>query len=336
MTAVWRRKFSRKFVSRVAVIAVGGNALITSNQHRGFADQYEAIRGTATHIADLIQQGWTVVVTHGNGPQVGWVLQRSELSRHLVNTIPMDCAVASTQGTIGYQFQQILANILRERGLQRPTATLITQVEVDPDDPAFEHPTKPIGSFMDEATARQRADQDGWNVVEDSGRGWRRVVPSPKPQRIVEEDVILRMVEAGICVIGVGGGGVPVVRRGENLEGVPAVIDKDLASSLLARTLNAELFLISTAVESVFLHYGTPQQRQLGRVSLAEARHYLSEGHFKAGSMKPKVEAAIAYVEATGGRALITNPENMTRAVAGETGTHIEPDPAPTITSKAS
>lgn len=313
-------------MSQVAVIAVGGNSLITSNRHNGFPDQYDAVKATSAHIVDLIARGWTVVLTHGNGPQVGFALQRSELARHQVHPIPMDCAVAGTQGTIGYHFQQVMQNQLRQRGIERQTVTLVTQVEVSPDDPAFQNPTKPIGSFMDEATARQRAEQDGWNVVEDSGRGWRRVVASPKPRNILELEVILNLVRAGVCVIAVGGGGVPVVSRADGYEGVPAVIDKDLASSLLARSLKANLFLVSTAVKSVCLNFGTPQQQELGRISLSQARAYLAEGHFKAGSMKPKIEAAIGYVEATGGRAVITSPENIPAAVAGDGGTEIVPD----------
>lgn len=313
-------------MSRVAVIAVGGNSLILDNRRSSFEDQLEAVGVTASHVVELIAHGWTVVLTHGNGPQVGFSLQRSELTRAQVHPIPMDCAVADTQGTIGYQFQQTLGNLFRARHITRPVVTLITQVEVDRDDPAFSAPSKPIGSFMDETTANQRRENDGWNVMEDAGRGWRRVVPSPRPQRIVELDVIKQLTHAGVSVIAVGGGGVPVVRDGETLTGVAAVIDKDLASSLLARDLKADLFLISTAVPRVCLHFGTPQQQELSRLTVGEAKQHLAEGHFKAGSMKPKVEAAVAYVEATGGRAVITDPAHTPAAVAGEAGTEIVPD----------
>ena len=312
-------------MSKVAVIAVGGNALIVDNAHIAIEDQHKAIVSTAHHIVDLIEDGWTVVLTHGNGPQVGFILQRSELARPKIHQIPMDIAVADTQGSIGYHFQQALLNEFDRRGIKRQAVTVVTQVVVDKNDPAFQKPTKPIGAFMDEATAREREKAEGWNVMEDAGRGWRRVVASPKPQSIVEFDAIRHLVGAGFSVIAVGGGGVPVVHDGNGYQGVAAVIDKDLASSLVAQHLKSDMFLISTAVEAVCIHFGTPQQEALRDMSLAQARQYLSEGHFKAGSMKPKVEAAIAYVEATGGRAIITNPESMLKAVRGEAGTRIVP-----------
>jgi carbamate kinase len=309
-------------MSKLAVIAVGGNALIQDNQHTSFEDQYRAVEATVAHVVELVRQDWTVVVTHGNGPQVGFALERSELARHRVSPIPMDAAVAETQGTIGYHFQQVLQNEFARHGLARQAVTLLTQVEVDPNDPAFAHPTKPIGGFLEESVARERERQDGWAVVEDSGRGWRRVVPSPQPRAILELAAIRTLVGQGFCVVAVGGGGVPVVKAPQGYRGVAAVIDKDLASSLLARELRADLFLISTGVENVCVHFGTPQQQALTRMTLAEARRYLAEGHFKPGSMKPKVEAAIAFVE-SGGEAVITNPENLSRGVLGEAGTRL-------------
>ncbi|CAN0370874.1 unnamed protein product, partial [Phaeothamnion confervicola] len=295
-------------LSKVAVVAVGGNALIVDSQHQSIEDQYQAVVSTTRHLVDLIQDGWTLVLTHGNGPQVGFILQRSELARQKVHPIPMHVAVADTQGAIGYFFQQALSNEFAARKMDRRAVTLVTQVIVDVKDPAFQNPTKPIGGFMDEATARSREREDDWNVVEDSGRGWRRVVASPKPQRILELDAIDSLIKSGFMVVAVGGGGIPVVTTDDGYRGVAAVIDKDLASSLLAQHLKSEMFMVSTAVEAVCINFGTPQQQELRDLSLADARRYLAEGHFKAGSMKPKVEAAIAYVEATGGLAVITNP----------------------------
>jgi carbamate kinase len=274
----------------------------------------------------MIQQGWDVVITHGNGPQVGFILRRSELARHELHEVPLDSCGADTQGAIGYMLQKALYNEFRMRGIQKSAATVVTQVLVDRNDPAFQNPTKPIGSFMDEETARQRAAQEGWTVREDAGRGWRRVVPSPLPKRIIELEAIETLIRQGITVIAVGGGGIPVVEDAEgNLVGAEAVIDKDYASSLLARSIRADLFLISTAVEKVALHFGKPEQRWLDRVTLQEARRYLAEGHFPAGSMGPKIQAIIEYLEAGGKQAIVTNPENLERALRGETGTHFFP-----------
>jgi carbamate kinase len=307
----------------IVVVAVGGNSLIKDSGHQTLPDQYLAVAETAVHIADLIEAGWKVVVTHGNGPQVGFILLRSELARHKVHPVPLDVIGADTQGSMGYHLQQCLGNEFRRRGQSQQAITLVTQVEVDAQDPAFGHPSKPIGPFLSEAEARARQAQDGWEVVEDAGRGWRRVVASPKPTRIVELAAVESMLSAGYCVMACGGGGIPVVADSEGLlMGVAAVIDKDLASSLLACQLGAHRLIISTAVEKVCLHFGTPQEIQLDRVTLDQARRFLAEGHFKAGSMKPKVEAVISYLESGQGEALITNPENLRRALTGATGTH--------------
>lgn len=312
---------------QVAVIAIGGNSLIKDKNHRTVEDQYQAAHETCVHIAAMIAQGWTVVISHGNGPQVGFILRRSELSRFELHEVPLDACVADTQGALGYALQQNLYNEFRRRAMPHQVATVVTQVEVSADDPAFQHPTKPIGSFLDRDTAMQRQQEDGWHIVEDAGRGWRRVVPSPTPLRVVEEAVIRDLVDLGTIVIAVGGGGVPVVADAAGiLRGVAAVIDKDLASSLLAQRLQADLFLISTAVEQVYLGFGTPQQRALSRITAAEARQYIAEGHFAPGSMCPKIEAIVAYLEAGGKQALITNPENIERALAGETGTWVVPE----------
>lgn len=313
-------------MSKVAVVAVGGNSLIKDSQHQTVPDQYDAIVETAEHIAGMIQDGWEVVLTHGNGPQVGFILLRSELSRSHLHPVPVDSAVADTQGAIGYQFQQALQNIFRKRGIAKAAATVVTQVVVDADDPAFKNPTKPIGPFMEEAQAREREAADGWSVMEDAGRGWRRVVPSPKPRRIVELEAIRSLISGGGVVIAVGGGGVPVVETDGGLQGVAAVIDKDYASGLLAADLGADTFVVSTAVPQVYLNFGTPEQVGLDEMTLAEAKHHLEGGHFKKGSMRPKVEAAVAFLEAGGKTAIITNPENLTRAVRGEAGTRFRRD----------
>jgi len=289
-------------------------------------DQYLAAAETCHHIAGMIAQGWEVVITHGNGPQVGFIVRRSELSRHELHEVPLDACGADTQGAIGYMLQRALYNEFHRRAMPKQATTVVTQVLVDRSDPAFQKPSKPIGSFMDEATAKGRAEAEGWAVKEDAGRGWRRVVASPLPKRIIELAAIEDLVGAGLTVIAVGGGGIPVVEdeNGE-LIGVDAVIDKDYASSLLARSIHADLFLISTAVEQVSLNYGKPDQHALPRLTLAEARRFHQEGHFPAGSMGPKIQAIIDYMEAGGKQALITNPENIERALRGETGTLIVP-----------
>jgi carbamate kinase len=313
---------------RTAVVAIGGNSLIKDRMHQTVRDQYIAAGETCWHIAAMIQDGWDVVITHGNGPQVGFILRRSELAAHELHEIPLDVCGADTQGALGYALQQNLYNDFGRLGIDKRAVTVITQTEVSADDPAFQSPSKPIGSYMDEAQALRRRDEEGWSVVEDAGRGWRRVVASPAPKRIVEEEAIRGLLEQGFVVIAVGGGGIPVVADAEgNLSGIAAVIDKDLASSLLARRLKAELFVISTSVEKVALRFGTPEQEWVDRLTLSQAKAYLEEGtHFARGSMAPKIQAAIAYVEATGGTALITDPDNVERAMTGETGTRITPD----------
>ncbi len=315
---------------QVAVVAIGGNSLIKDEQHKTVEDQYEAAKETTYHIADMIEAGWDVAIGHGNGPQVGFILRRSEIAAKVegMHEVPLDVCGADTQGAIGYALQQTLQNELHRRGIKKNVATVITQVLVDRNDPAFQNPTKPIGSFMDEAEAMRRKQEMGWNVVEDAGRGWRRVVASPLPKEVVEFESVNTLIDAGVIVITVGGGGIPVVDVGNGeYRGVAAVIDKDYASSLLARLLKADLFLISTAVEKVALNYGKPDQKWIDRMTLSEAKQYLAEGkHFAKGSMAPKIQAIIWYLEAGGKEAIITNPENIGRALRGETGTHIVPD----------
>jgi len=313
-------------VKGVAVVAVGGNSLIKDKEHKTIQDQYDAASESMKHIADMIQQGWNVVITHGNGPQVGFILRRSELSKHELHEVPLDYCGADSQGAIGYMFDQALYKEFKTRGLEKKVVTVVTRTVVNQDDPAFQHPTKPIGSFMDEAEAQKRVADEDWVVVEDAGRGWRRVVPSPIPEWIVEADAIRTLIEAGFIIVGVGGGGIPVVEDGSGyLQGVEAVIDKDFSSALLANVIQADLFLITTAVEKVALNFNQPNQQWLDQMTLDEARRYMAEGHFAKGSMGPKIAAIIRYMEQGGKRALITDPENITRALAGETGTWIVP-----------
>ncbi len=310
---------------RRAVVAIGGNSLIKDKQHQSVRDQYIAAGETCWHIAGMIEDGWDVAIGHGNGPQVGFILRRSELAAHELHEVPLDVCGADSQGAIGYALAQNLENDFRARGVDKHAVAIVTQTEVAADDPAFSHPTKPIGSFMDEAEATRRREQDDWEVVEDAGRGWRRVVASPVPMRIVEADAIRTLIEQGFVVISVGGGGIPVVTGADgNLVGVPAVIDKDLGCSLLATNIDAELFVITTAVEKVALDFGTPEQRWVDRMTLAETKEHLAEGrHFASGSMAPKMEAVIGFLERGGKTAVITNPENVERALHGETGTTI-------------
>ena len=275
----------------------------------------------------MVAAGWNVVITHGSGPQVGFILRRSEIALGEVPPVPMDYAAADLQGAIGYMFQRALRNEFRRRGLQRSAIAVVTQVLVDRNDPAFADPAKPIGSHMDEETARRRAAELGWIVREDAGRGWRRVVASPLPQGIVEIDEIEHLVSAGYVVIACGGGGIPVFQGDDgDLQGVEAVIDKDLASSMLARELNADLFVISTGVPRVAINFGRPDQRWLEQLTRAEAETYLAQGHFAEGSMAPKIRAIIAYLDRPGRRGLITDPPNIGRALAGQAGTVLVSD----------
>jgi len=309
---------------RLAILAVGGNSLIVDEAHKSVEDQYHAIEETCKHIAGLLARGWRVVVTHGNGPQVGFILRRSELSRHELHDVPLDSCGADTQGAIGYQIQKAMYNEMKAWPVRPEVATVVTQVLVDREDPAFKQPSKPIGSFMDEKLAAERRDQDGWDVVEDAGRGWRRVIASPRPQRILEIEAIRRLLEHDIMVVAVGGGGIPVVMdaRGD-LAGAAAVIDKDLATSLLARELGADLLIISTAIEQAYLDFKKPGQRPIARMTVAEAKRYLAEGHFAPGSMKPKIEAVVEFLETGGKQALITDPPHLLAALEGRAGTWV-------------
>lgn len=315
---------------KIAVVAIGGNSLIKDKSHQTVEDQYQAAKETTQHIAEMIETGWDVAIGHGNGPQVGFILRRSEIAHKVegMHEVPLEVCGADTQGAIGYSLQQNLQNELHRRGIQKPVATVITQVLVDKEDPAFKSPSKPIGGFMDETEADKRAADLGWNVVEDAGRGWRRVVPSPLPKEVVELDSVKALIDNGGVVITVGGGGIPVIDNGDGeYVGTAAVIDKDYACSLLASKINADLLLISTAVEKVALNFGKPNQEWIDRMTLSEAQGYLAEGtHFIKGSMAPKIQAILWFLEAGGKQALITDPKNIGRALKGETGTWIVPD----------
>lgn len=312
---------------RIAVVAVGGNALIADEAHKGIADQAKAAAATSHHIADMIEAGWNVVVTHGSGPQVGFILRRSEIAIDEVPPVPMDYAAADIQGALGFMFQRALTNEMRARGIDRRAIAVVTQVLVARDDPAFADPSKPIGSHMEEATAHRLAAAHGWEIREEPGRGWRRVVASPPPRGIVDIDAIRLLVGAGYIVIACGGGGIPVFETPDGaLQSIEAVIDKDFSSGLLASALDAELLLITTEVEKVAVDFGSPDQRWLDRMSAGEARAHLADGQFPPGSMGPKIEAVLEFLDRGGRAALITNPPNIARAIAGETGTRIEPD----------
>lgn len=314
-------------MSKLAVVAIGGNSLILDPKKVTVEDQYIAAAETSKHIADMIEAGWEVAIGHGNGPQVGFILRRSEIAAKYegMHEVPLEVCGADSQGAIGYAIQQTLQNELINRGIKKPVATVVTQVKVDKNDKAFQNPTKPIGGFMDEEEAKKRQHDLGWNVVEDAGRGWRRVVASPIPVEVVEIESVRTLLNSGTCVITVGGGGIPVIDNGKGgCLGVAAVIDKDFASSLLASLIKADLFIISTAVEKVAINYGKPDEKWLDTMTVAEAKAYLDEGiHFAKGSMAPKIQAIINYFENGGKEALITNPENIGRALRGETGTRI-------------
>jgi carbamate kinase len=313
--------------NKVAVVAVGGNALILDKAHEDVASQVHAVDETCRHIADMIERGWNVVVTHGNGPQVGFILRRNELAYPQVHSTPLDVIGADTQGAIGYMIARALDNEFKQRGIRRSTVAVVTQVVVDRNDAGFTNPTKGIGGFTTKEQAEIFA-KEGWIVKEDAGRGWRRMIASPLPLKIVEFDAIKNLIDNGFILVGVGGGGIPVVEDEQGrLQGVFAVIDKDRASSLLAAELKADLLLISTAVEKVAINFNKPDQKWLDKMTLAEARQYYKEGHFLSGSMGPKIEAIIAFLEANpDGQGLITDPPHIVNALDGKTGTWITQD----------
>ena len=310
----------------LVVIAIGGNSLIKDNQHLTVLDQYKAAGETARHIVPIVREGYRVVVTHGNGPQVGFILLRSDLARDVLHQVPLASCVADTQGAIGYQITQTLRNELLLQGVGMDVAAIVTQVRVNSDDRAFDHPDKPIGPFMSEQNAKQHASEDGWVIGEDAGRGWRRLVPAPAPLEIIELSSIRTLLDNGTLVVAVGGGGIPVVREADGtLTGRDAVIDKDAASCVLACQLGASVLIKSTSVDKVSLNYKTPQQVDIDHMTAAECRGYLQQGHFAPGSMRPKIEAALAFLEQGGERVIITQPHHLEKALHGIYGTHIVP-----------
>ncbi|KQL45779.1 carbamate kinase [Brevibacillus choshinensis] len=314
-------------MGELVIVAIGGNALVRENGRDSIQDQYEAVRETVTHIADMIEEGYKVVVTHGNGPQVGFAMRRCEIANEITGmpTIPLVNCVAETQGGIGYQIQQALTNEFAKRGMKQKVASVITQVEVSIDDPNFQNPTKPVGSFFTlEQSEAMKAEHPDWVMVEDSGRGYRRVVPSPRPIDIIEKDAIKSLIDSGYVVIAAGGGGIPVVKKGDNeYDGIDAVIDKDFATSLLAEQIHAETLIITTGVPRVCINFGKPDQKALEQISVEETKKYIEQDHFAKGSMLPKIEASLSFLEKNGSRVIITNPESLKEAVNNKAGTHI-------------
>ncbi len=312
---------------KLAVIAIGGNSLIRDKHHLKVEDQYREIIKTVKHIVEIVKAGYEVVITHGNGPQVGFILRRSEIAyeHEGLHFVPLQSCVANTQGAIGYQIQQALGNELKKQNISKKTVTIVTQVKVSRKDPGFNHPAKPIGTFYDDKKAKIiKKDHPDWEMVSDAGRGYRRVVASPKPVEIIEMDMIKHLVENNFCVIAAGGGGIPVVENPSgSLEGVGAVIDKDFTSALLAKNLNATLLIISTGVDSVCLNYGRKNEKSLSTITVKETKAYIKEGHFKAGSMLPKIEAILWFLENGGQKAIITKPDYLKKAIIGECGTYI-------------
>ena len=311
-------------MSSIAVVAVGGNSLIKDRDHQAVADQYQAVAETCAHIVGLVAAGYDVVITHGNGPQVGYILLRAEMASHALHSVPLDSCDADTQGAIGYHIQRALGNEFGRRHMDKTAVTVVTQVVVSADDAAFEHPSKPIGPFYEADRARSLEQDNGWRMIEDAGRGYRRVVPSPKPIEIVEIDSIKTLLENGFVVIAVGGGGIPVVRGKDGcLVGAEAVIDKDHASGLLAAEIGARLLIISTSVDCVYRNFRGQDQCSLDHLTVKEAREYLQQGQFAPGSMEPKIQAAIDYLDRIDGQVVITSPQQMVAAAAGEAGTRI-------------
>ncbi len=313
-------------LDKTVVIALGGNAISMPQSVGTIPDQFGATRATCPHIVRVIERGYNIILTHGNGPQIGNVLRRVERARDVIYPLPLDICVADTIGGMGYMIQQCMENALFRQNLRRTIITVITQMVVAADDPAFQNPTKPIGPFMTREEAEERRSREGWMVTEDSGRGYRRVVPSPRPLRIVEISAIRNLVESGCIVIACGGGGIPVVVDADGaLTGVEGVIDKDLATALLAAELGIGTMIVSTGVEKVAIQFNKPGQRRLDTLTVAEAKKYLSDGEFPAGSMGPKIEAAVQFLEHGGREVIITTPEHIADALDGDCGTRVVP-----------
>ncbi len=309
---------------KLIVIALGGNALLQRGQKGTFDEQYQNVRTTVTKVADLIQRGYKIVIAHGNGPQVGATLLRHEAAKNIVPAFPLDACGAETQGFIGYMIQQALRNELKARGIDKYIVTVVTRVIVDRHDSAFHNPTKPIGPFYSkEEAAKVKEQRPDLVIKEDAGRGYRRVVPSPDPKIIAERFAIRALVDAGYVVVACGGGGIPIIEENGHAVGVEAVIDKDLAGQRLATLIGANIFVILTDVEGAYVNYGTAKQEVIKEITTGKLRNYLVEGQFKEGSMAPKVEAAIRFVESGGERAIIAALGSLIEALEGITGTHV-------------
>lgn len=314
-------------MKKIAVVAIGGNSLIRDKHHLRVEDQYRQITKTVVHIVEVIKAGYEVIITHGNGPQVGFILRRSEIAyqHEGLHYVPLQSCVGNTQGAIGYQIQQALGNEFKKQGIFKEAATVVTQVKVSEDDPGFTHPSKPIGQFYDKDRAEKlQQDHPDWQMISDAGRGYRRVVPSPKPLQIVEMGVIEKLLYQGVCVIAAGGGGIPVVERPDgSLEGVSAVIDKDYASAMLAKNVGADLLIISTGVDQISLNFGKENEQPLTKMNVEQAKKYIADDHFAAGSMLPKIKAILWFLENGGKKAIVSRPDNLQRAIVGKCGTTI-------------
>ncbi len=309
---------------KLAVVAIGGNAVNRPGESPTAENMIKAVRTTASYLADMIQMGYSLIVTHGNGPQVGNILIQQDLAKDTIPPFPMDLCGSMTQGYLGYMIAQELHNIFIERKIKKEVCTVVSQVVVDENDDGFKNPSKPVGPFYSAEYANKMHTEKGWTVKEDSGRGWRKVVPSPIPEDVIEKDAIKNLIEKDYIVVAAGGGGIPVVRQSNGmLKGVEAVIDKDRASALLAGIMNADELIILTAVEKVCLNYNKPDQKELDTITLAQAQEYISQGHFAKGSMLPKIQACVDFVRNTGKPALITDMEKLKDALAGKTGTKI-------------
>jgi carbamate kinase len=312
-------------MKKTIVIALGGNSFISDETHQSVPEQYHAVERACANIVQLLDDADVrLVVTHGNGPQVGFILRRSEIASTALHQVPLDSCVADTQGALGYQLERALRNEFKRRGIARSAAVVVTLVLVDRDDPAFKKPSKPIGEFLSRERAEQHRLKDGWDVIEDAGRGWRRVVASPVPKAILDLDAVKSLLDAGFIVVAAGGGGIAVVEDPNgDISGASAVVDKDLASSLLANQLAAEILVITTGVEKVCLDFGKPTQKALDSISVEEAKLYMAQGHFKPGSMLPKMQAAIDFIEGGGRQAIITDTAHLAAALVGRGGTRI-------------
>lgn len=313
-------------MKKLAVVAIGGNAMNRPGEKPTAENMFKNIKSTASYLADMIEMDYDIIITHGNGPQVGNLLLQQDIAKDTIPPFPMDVLGAMTQGYLGYMITQELKNVLKERKIERDVATVVTQIVVDKNDPGFQNPTKPVGPFYNEEDAKKMMDEKGWIFKEDAGRGWRRVVPSPIPLDAIEKNTIKDLVENDVIVIAGGGGGIPVIinENGE-IKGVEAVIDKDRASALLAKELNADEFIILTAVEKVYLNFNKPEQKALDTITIKEAEKYIEEGHFAKGSMLPKIEACVSFAKDSGKAALITDMEKLKDALEGKTGTKIIP-----------